>query len=155
MSSELTLRPARPADAPRLAEFNVALARESENLALDPPTVLNGVARLLADPARGFYTLAESGGEVVGQILVTFEWSDWRDGVIWWVQSVYVAEHARRRGVFRTLCAAVEARARETPDVVAIRLYVADGNASAIATYVKLGFEDAGYRILERELGAG
>ena len=152
MTAEFTVRPARPADAGRVAEFNLALALESENLKLDPATVRNGVRRGLADPAKGFYLVAESADAVVGQLMVTFEWSDWRDGVFWWVQSVYVAPQARRRGVFRALFAATESKAKSTPDVVAVRLYVEGHNEAALATYASLGFRDAGYRVLERPL---
>ncbi|MFO0852582.1 MAG: GNAT family N-acetyltransferase [Gemmataceae bacterium] len=100
---DLTIRRATPADAATVARFNAALAWESEGKRLTPEVLARGVGKVLADPAKGFYTLAERGGEVVGQVMVTFEWSDWRDGWYWWIQSVYVVEAARRGGVFRAL----------------------------------------------------
>jgi GNAT superfamily N-acetyltransferase len=92
-----------PGDADILARFNVELAKESENLALDPARVKAGVEALLRDPAKGTYFVAEAGGAVVGQLLITHEWSDWRNGDFWWLQSVYVRSDFRRRGVFQAL----------------------------------------------------
>ncbi|MBX9579938.1 MAG: GNAT family N-acetyltransferase, partial [Gemmataceae bacterium] len=92
----LHIRRATPADAPVVADFNAALAWESEGKRLGPAVLAAGVAAVLADPAKGFYTLAERAGEVVGQVLVTYEWTDWRNGWYWWVQSVYVRADARR-----------------------------------------------------------
>src|SRR5436305_15140612 len=96
-----TVRRARPADAPIIAEFNQLLAEESEGKSLDPAVLSAGVAAVLADPARGLYFLAEDGAEVVGQTMITTEWSDWRNGWIRWVQSVSVRPAHRRRGVSR------------------------------------------------------
>src|SRR4051794_30784856 len=103
-----SLRRAVPADAPVVVEFNRLLAQESEGKALDPAVLSAGVAAALADPARGLYFLAEQDGQVLGQILITTEWSDWRNGWFWWIQSVYVRPEARRRGVFRALFEHVE-----------------------------------------------
>src|SRR5262249_21771908 len=99
----LTIRRSRPADAAVVADFNRRLAEESEGKTLDGAALAEGVRAVLADPARGLYFLAERGGEVVGQLMVTYEWSDWRNGWIWWIQSVYVRADARRQGVFRAL----------------------------------------------------
>src|SRR5215213_1686096 len=99
----LAIRRADSRDTAVVAEFNRLLAWESERKTLDPAVLARGVARLLADPAKGFYLVAEADGQVVGQLMATFEWSDWRDGWFWWVQSVYVRYDYRRAGVFRAL----------------------------------------------------
>src|SRR5262245_25103541 len=98
-----SVRPACPADAAVIAEYNLRLARETEHRTLDPAVLARGVARVLADPQRGRYFVAEEAGRVVGQLLLTYEWSDWRDGWIWWIQSVYVHADSRGAGVFRAL----------------------------------------------------
>ncbi|MBM3981771.1 MAG: GNAT family N-acetyltransferase [Planctomycetes bacterium] len=145
----LTIRPATAADEAVLVAFNTAIAWETERKRLDPAVLSAGVRAVLADPARGFYTVAESGGEVVGQIMVTFEWSDWRNGWFWWVQSVYVAEGARRGGVFRALYRAIESRAAADPAVIGLRLYFEADNTRAQATYRALGMADTSYGMME------
>jgi ribosomal protein S18 acetylase RimI-like enzyme len=147
---ELAIRRATVADAPIIADFNCRLAWESEHLTLDEPTVLAGVTALLADPAKGFYTVAEHHGEIVGQTLITFEWSDWRNGWFWWIQSVYVRADARRGGVFRSLYEALQAAAIADPTVIGLRLYVESANERAQLTYAKLGLVPTDYRMMER-----
>jgi ribosomal protein S18 acetylase RimI-like enzyme len=139
-----------PGDADVLAQFNVALAKESENLLLDPARVKAGVAALLRDPAKGTYFVAEAGGAVVGQLLITHEWSDWNNGDFWWLQSVYVRSDCRRRGVFQALFEHVLARAEGRRDVAAIRLYVEKNNEPALKAYARLELKETHYRILER-----
>src|SRR5207253_9625704 len=99
----IRIRPAVPADVGVLCEFNQRVAAETEAKTLDPQVVAAGVAAVLADPAKGFYYVAEDQGEVLGQLMITGEWSDWRNAWIWWIQSVFVRPEARRRGVFRAL----------------------------------------------------
>jgi ribosomal protein S18 acetylase RimI-like enzyme len=147
--SSLTVRRATAADRGTLAEYNRRMAWETEHKRLDEAVLARGVAAVFADPAKGFYLVAEDGGEVVGQLMVTTEWSDWRNGWFWWVQSVYVREEARRRGVFRALFAEVVRLGREAGDVVGVRLYVERDNASAQRTYRSLGMNDAGYFVYE------
>ncbi len=147
--AELTLRRANLADAAVIAEFNRRLAWESERIALDAATLLAGVTAGLADPHKGFYTVAERAGEIVGQTLVTFEWSDWRNGWFWWIQSVYVREDARRGGVFRSLYRHLEQLASEDPTVIGLRLYVEANNDRAKNTYRSLGMTDTTYGLLE------
>ncbi len=144
----LTIRRAAAGDLDVIAQFNAALAWESEGKALDDAVLRRGVRAVLADPHKGFYTLAERGGEVVGQVLVTFEWSDWRDGWYWWVQSVYVREDARRGGVFRALFEHLRAQAVADPAVIGLRLYVERDNRRAQETYRALGMTDEPYFLM-------
>jgi GNAT superfamily N-acetyltransferase len=140
------------ADADVVARFNVELARESENLALDPARVRAGVEALLRDPAKGTYFVAEAEGAVVGQLLITHEWSDWRNGDLWWLQSVYVRPEARRRGVFQALFDHVLANAKRQGDVAGLRLYVEKHNDPALKTYHRLGLQETHYQVMERLL---
>ncbi len=144
-----TIRRATPADVPVLVAFNAAIALETEAKRLDPAVLTAGVRAVFDDPARGFYTVAERGGEVVGQIMVTFEWSDWRNGWFWWVQSVYVRADARRGGVFRALYRAIVEQAAADPGVIGIRLYFETDNGRAQATYRALGMSDTTYGVME------
>jgi ribosomal protein S18 acetylase RimI-like enzyme len=146
----LKLRRATPADAAVIAEFNRCLAHETEGRTLDDATLSAGVAAVLADGTRGLYFVAERDGAVVGQLMITTEWSDWRNGWIWWIQSVYVRKDARRQGVFRALYRHVEAAARADPQVVGLRLYVESENHAAQQTYLEMGMERTGYLVLER-----
>lgn len=154
MTSSCTIRDATPADVGFLVDANAAMALETEGKRLDRDVLARGVAGVFADPARGFYLVAERAGRVVGGLLVTREWSDWRNGDWWWIQSVYVMPDARRSGVFRALHAEVERRARAMPGVVGLRLYVEDANINAQATYAALGMVDARYRLLEQGFAA-
>jgi GNAT superfamily N-acetyltransferase len=148
----VTIRRGEPRDAAVVAEYNRRLALETEAKVLDPAVLARGVARVLGDPTRGLYYVAESGGEVVGQLMLTYEWSDWRDGWLWWVQSVYVREDARRLGVFRQLFEAMLRAARAAGDVVGVRLYVEKDNTRAQKTYQQMGMRDAGYHFYEMSL---
>lgn len=158
MQGTLRIREAMAADAALLAEWAMAMAWETEHKRLDPRTVLAGVAAGIADASKARYFVAmrdvpvagrEVIAEPVGTLMLTTEWSDWRCGHWWWIQSVYVPEAQRRGGVFRALYAHVEQLACEAGDVVGLRLYVEADNATAQRTYAALGMADAGYRILE------
>jgi GNAT superfamily N-acetyltransferase len=149
---ELRVRAADAGDVALMADWAVAMAHESEGKALDLPTVTRGLALGVADPARSRYFIAERDGAPAGTLMLTFEWSDWRCGWWWWIQSVYVAPGQRRRGVYRALYAHVLALARAEPDICGIRLYVERDNLPAIRTYEALGMVDSGYRLLEVEL---
>jgi ribosomal protein S18 acetylase RimI-like enzyme len=145
-----TVRRAVPADAPVVVEFNRCLALETEAKTLDPDVLSRGVAAGLADPHRALYFVAEEAGTVVGQVMVTKEWSDWRNGWIWWIQSVYVRADWRRRGVFRLLYEHVHRSAAADLEVIGLRLYVEHENHAAQETYLALGMERTGYLVLER-----
>ena len=154
------VRAATADDAPWLAGCALALARETEGKALDAGSVRAGIEAGLADPDKARYFVAmrqaQAGHDTLavpaGTLMLTREWSDWRNGHWWWIQSVYVAPGFRRRGVFAALYRHVEAQARATAGVVGLRLYVERDNAAAQATYAALGMRDAGYRILEAAL---
>jgi ribosomal protein S18 acetylase RimI-like enzyme len=146
----ISVRRAAAADEATLVAFNAALAWETEGKRLDEATLRAGVRAAFADPAKGFYVVAEEDGEVVGQTGVTFEWSDWRNGWYWWIQSVYVREDARRGGVFSALYTHLESLALTDPAVIGIRLYVERENVRAQATYRKLGLEEEPYYVMGR-----
>ena len=145
----LRIRPALPADADFLAHGNAAMALETEHKHLDPAVVAAGVRAALSDTAKGRYFIAERDGVPVGQLMITYEWSDWRNGTFWWIQSVYVLPEARRSGVFRALFRHVEQLAAGDPGVCGIRLYVEHENTRAQATYRHCGLDDAGYAVME------
>ena len=128
------------------------LALETEDLRLDRARVEAGVLALLADLAKGVYFVAEVNGTLVGQIMITYEWSDWRNGNLWWIQSVYVKQEFRRVGVFRKLFAHVQTLALSTPDVRSLRLYMHSENATARRSYEKLGMKSTHYEVLELDL---
>ena len=145
---EITVRPARKEDAPVLIEFNSAMATETEHLTLDHAVLSRGVRAALADPGKARYFVGETGGRIVGMLMLTLEWSDWRDGEIWWIQSVYVHSDFRRRGVFKAIYWHVEELARES-GAVGLRLYVEKHNAAAQATYANLGMRMSEYLVME------
>jgi GNAT superfamily N-acetyltransferase len=146
----LTIRLGTAADVELIAEFNCRLAQESENKTLDRPVITAGVRAALADPHKGPYYLAEEDGVVLGQMQITFEFSDWRNGWLWWIQGVYVRAEARRRGVFRALYEHVYQLARQDPEVIGLRLYVERDNQAAQQTYLRLGMTWSNYLILEK-----
>jgi GNAT superfamily N-acetyltransferase len=150
--TEITIRPASREDWPVIAEFNVRLAWESEQKRLNPEKIVPGVQAILNDPAKGRYLVAEADGRVVGQIMHTWEWSDWRNGQIWWLQSVYVTTEYRQQGVFRRLFEyLVDLGRRE--GALGVRLYVEEHNERAQQTYEQLGLSAAGYHVRERWFG--
>lgn len=145
----MKIRKARPADAPVIARFNRNLAWETERLKLNRRTVDRGVRALLKNKAKGIYFVAEQEGEVIGQLMLTYEWSDWRDGNIWWIQSVYVASAFREQGVFRALFQHVEKLGRSRREVCGLRLYVERNNRRAHRAYERLGMRHTHYEVYE------
>ncbi|HET7569313.1 MAG TPA: GNAT family N-acetyltransferase [Gammaproteobacteria bacterium] len=143
------VRPATAADQPAIVAGNLAMALETEHKQLDEATVTAGVAALLADPARGVYYVAEEDGRLIGQLALTWEWSDWRNGTFWWIQSVYVAPDRRGAGIFKTLYRYVLAEARRRDGVCGVRLYVDKANDNAMTVYRRLGMEITHYDLLE------
>lgn len=152
---DIKIRQAKPSDATVIAEFNLLLAKETEGLHLEPARVQAGVAALLADRSKGIYYVAEENGVVAGQLMITYEWSDWRNGNIWWIQSVYVRDGFRRRGVFRQLFKYLEELARGSSEVCGLRLYMHAENHTARRSYEKLGMRRTHYEVFELELAPG
>ncbi len=149
MAMAVDVRTAKVSDIPFLVDCNVAMASETEHKTLDRAVLTRGTQAVFDDPRRGFYLIAERDGEPAGCLLITYEWSDWRNGDWWWFQSVYVTPAARRGGVFRALYAEVERRARAA-GAVGLRLYVERDNARARQTYASLGMEEEAYKMLRR-----
>jgi GNAT superfamily N-acetyltransferase len=145
----IVIRAAEVADIPFLVECNAAMALETEHKTLDHDVLMRGTQAVFDDSRRGFYLVAEYDGQPAGCLLVTYEWSDWRNGDWWWFQSVYVTNAARRAGVFRALYAEVERRARAA-GAVGLRLYVERDNERAQRTYASLGMEEEAYKMLRR-----
>ena len=142
------IRAATPTDLPELLAWNAAMAWETEQKRLDPVVLERGIRGVFEREQRGFYLVAEHDGAAVGSLLVTYEWSDWRCGDFWWIQSVYVTPAARRGGVFRALYAEVERRAGAA-GAVGLRLYVETENQRAQATYADLGMQRCHYWMYE------
>ena len=149
----VSVRRATPEDIPLIAGFNLAMARESESRTLHADRLEKGVRHVLLEPDDGFYLVAEVDGEAAGSLLVTFEWSDWRNGCFWWIQSVYVLPRFRRRGVYSRMHAEVREAALADRRACGLRLYVEKGNTGAQATYGHLGMSETDYRLYEEEFG--
>lgn len=167
MTFDLRVRSATSGDLPALVDFNLRLAAETESKALDRAVLERGVAAVLADPAKGFYALAECSSlapsatsrlctspfpepsQPVGALLVTYEWSDWRNGLFWWIQSVYVPLPFRRLGVYRALHSAIRALAQHSQTACGLRLYVERQNHAAQSTYAALGMLPTPYALFE------
>jgi GNAT superfamily N-acetyltransferase len=146
----LVIRRAGPGDTDLVVDFNRRLAEESEGKKLDTTLLTAGVAQALADPQKGLYFLASDSGRVIGQMMITTEWSDWRNGWFWWIQSVYVRAEARRQGVFRSLFEHVHQAAQRDSSVIGLRLYVDRGNHAAQETYRHMGMTETEYFVLEK-----
>lgn len=147
----ITIRRATPDDSRAIAEFNISMALETEGKQLDPATINRGVATMIANPNMGFYLVAEDQGLVVGSLMITTEWSDWRNGLFWWIQSVFIIEAYRRRGIYSRLYATVKTLAAESDNVCGYRLYVEKDNHPAQLTYEKLGMHATDYLMYEEE----
>jgi ribosomal protein S18 acetylase RimI-like enzyme len=149
-AERVRIRDANERDRDLLVGFATAMAHETEDLVLDPDVLGPGVAALLADPRKGRVFVLEEDGAPAATLMLTTEWSDWRNGWFWWIQSVYVAPTCRRRGHYRRLHEHVRALAASEPDVYGLRLYVERENAGAQATYRALGMHETGYRLFEQ-----
>lgn len=147
---QFDIRDACLSDRELIVEYNRLLALETEDKVLDAAVLDRGVRAVLGDRTLGRYFVASSGGVVIGQVMVTYEWSDWRNGRIWWLQSVYVHQGYRRRGVFRRLFEHVADLSSREPETIGIRLYVESGNVAARETYQRLGMVLPGYKVMER-----
>ncbi|MGI9236177.1 MAG: GNAT family N-acetyltransferase [Woeseiaceae bacterium] len=149
------IRDATRADAATIADYNSRMAEETEGRSLEPDIIGPGVAEVLSDETKGRYWVAEFRGNIVGQLMVTYEWSDWRNANIWWIQSVYVPPDYRRNGVFSALYRYVESLANAEPGVCGLRLYVENNNHRAQETYSALGMVKPSYLVMESMLSKG
>ena len=143
-----SVRQATEDDRDRIVLFNQAMARETEGYELDRKVLSAGVEKILGDPGRGFYFVAVTEDEIVGQVMTTTEWSDWRNGFVWWIQSVYISKRHRRSGVYRLLHEHVRDLARRKR-AVGLRLFVDRDNEPAQATYESLGMRPSQYIFFE------
>ena len=151
-SEALQLRMANVSDRDAFVRFNRAMALETENKELDETIVEPGVDAVFEDPARGFYVVAQCGEDIVAALLVTFEWSDWRNANFWWIQSVYVMPRFRRQGLYRGLYEFVRERARRKGGVCGFRLYVEKSNLTAQRVYESLGMTASDYLMYEETM---
>jgi GNAT superfamily N-acetyltransferase len=153
--AQFLVRLATSEDQEALVAFQRCMASETEGKGLSLDTLQEGVAGIFSHPERGFYIVAETGGAVIAGLLVTYEWSDWRAGNFWWVQSVFVDSGWRRRGVYRAMYDQVRQLALAQDKVCGLRLYVDQDNESAHRTYESLGMHRTRYHLYETELGKG
>jgi GNAT superfamily N-acetyltransferase len=147
--SETRYRDADPDDAEAIIEFQIAMARETEELGLDRNILTRGVEAVFADASKGRYFVAEHDGRVVGSLLITYEWSDWRNGLVWWIQSVFVIPEFRRRGVYAGLYSHVKTMVDADAAIRGIRLYVDTRNIAAQQVYARLGMHGEHYKVFE------
>ena len=136
-------------DSEAVQAFNIAMALETEGKSLCPETISRGVRALIEDPSKGFYLVAERKDAIVGSLLVTKEWSDWRNGAFWWIQSVYVTSANRRQGIYRDMYRIVKQMAGADGNVCGFRLYVEKENRAAQQTYERLGMQETHYKMYE------
>ena len=147
--TQINVRRASRSDASKIVGFQQSMAVETEGKTLDESLVGPGVESVFADSDKGFYLVAESGDEVVGSLLITYEWSDWRNAIFWWIQSVFVDADHRRRGVYTAMHDHVLTQARESDDICGVRLYVERSNHNAQQTYKSLGMDHSHYDLYE------
>jgi GNAT superfamily N-acetyltransferase len=149
MKIAVTFREARRGDAGAIINFQIAMARETEDLELDRDILTRGVEAVFDDPNRGRYFVAERAGRVIGSLMITYEWSDWRNGMVWWIQSVYVIAELRGQGVYAGLYEHVKAFVNADPSIRGIRLYVDKRNSRAQQVYARLGMNGEHYSVFE------
>jgi ribosomal protein S18 acetylase RimI-like enzyme len=149
MENAITIRIAKREDAPALVEFNQAMAMETEGKHLDTQILTSGVESVFHDESKGFYVVAESENKIIGGLMITYEWSDWRDAWFWWIQSVYILPEARGKKIYSRLYDFVKEKARETGEVCGFRLYVEHENTRAQKVYEKVGMEKSYYLMYE------
>jgi GNAT superfamily N-acetyltransferase len=147
--TEIDYREAARSDASTIINFQLAMARETEGLELDVDVTSNGVYAVFDDPSRGRYFVAENDDSTIASLLITYEWSDWRNGVVWWIQSVYVVPPYRKKGVYAGLYAHIRTLIADDHDIRGIRLYVDERNTAAQQVYTRLGMNGEHYRVFE------
>ena len=144
----ITIRKAVPSDAPTIIDFQKKMAWETESLKLEDETLFKGVNSVFADPSKGQYYVADADGEIVASLLITYEWSDWRNTNMWWIQSVYVISGFRRKGVFRSMYSYIKNVVKHEA-IAGLRLYVETNNIRAQKTYKALGMNNEHYMFFE------
>jgi len=149
MDKLITVREAIISDSDKISQFNINMAWETEEKKLDKEIISAGVISLFQKPEYGFYMVAEADGEVVASLMITKEWSDWRNGLFWWIQSVYVLPGYRRQGIYRRMYEAIMEMGNNEPGVCGYRLYVEKENSIAQKTYRSLGMEETHYKMFE------
>ena len=154
-SINIIVREATRHDTDDIVRFQQEMALETEGKILDEVTLKNGITAIFDSSEKGFYLVAEVDGNLVGSLLITYEWSDWRNGFMWWIQSAYVLGEYRRRGVFSALYNHLKLIAKEKPSCCGIRLYVEKHNKHAQKTYLSLGMTNTGYEIMEMDFTRG
>lgn len=146
----INIRKATLNDLPTLIDFQQRLADESENVKLDAATLAKGMRAMFDDTSKGFYNVAEADAEIVGCHMITFEWSDWRNGMVWWLQGVYVKESHRKHGVFRKMYENIITTVKNDPGLVGLRLYVDKTNSRAQKVYTAMGMDGEHYTMFEK-----
>jgi len=150
----MIIRQALSQDAAELTEFNINMARETEGVELIPEVIAAGVETMIDNPQMGFYLVVELDNGIQASLMVTTEWSDWRNGMFWWIQSVYVRPQYRRQGLYRELYQRVKELAEQEPSVCGFRLYVERDNSTAQKSYAALGMSETEYRLYEELIPA-
>lgn len=145
----ILIRKAKETDLPNIIEFQLAMALETENLKLDKPIVENGVSAAFSDYAKGQYFVTEVDGKIAASLMITFEWSDWRNGMVYWIQSVFVKEEFRRLGIYKKMYAHIQDLVKKDDSVRGIRLYVDKTNIGAQKTYENTGMNGEHYQLFE------
>lgn len=146
---EITIRPAQPTDWETIAGFQIAMAAETENVKLEEATINAGVIAVFSNPNLGRYFVAEAGNRIIASQMVTYEWSDWRNSQVWWLQSVYVIPEFRRQGVFRKMYNHVKTLVEHNKEISGIRLYMIHHNHTASKVYENMGMDGNRYRLFE------
>lgn len=145
----ITIKKAQPQDIDTLIDFQQRLAYESESVTLDASILRKGMEAMFSDPGKGFYNVAVDGKEIVGCHMITYEWSDWRNGLVWWLQSVYVKESHRKNGVFRIMYDNIISTISKDPGIIGLRLYVDKSNDRAMKVYAAMGMDGSHYTVYE------
>ena len=140
---------AQKSDIPEIIQFNINMAMETENKKLDEQTVTKGVNEVFNSPSLGYYIITKDSSGILGCLMITYEWSDWRNGLFWWIQSVYVKKTYRRKGVFKKMYKFIHERAINAKKCTGIRLYVENNNSIAQKVYNNLGMEETYYKLFE------
>ena len=141
-------------DAAEISENNIKMAKETENINLTSHVALQAVRALISDPSKGFYLIVKKNNEIIGQLMITYEWSDWRNNTIWWIQSVFVKPLYRKHGIFVGLYNQIKKMAKEQ-DIELLRLYVHNQNDPAISVYKSIGMKQKAYTIFEDNIKKG